>query len=211
MQRMRVGAMAAERRAGARAYQEIKKAILSGELKQRQHLEIDELASRWRVSATPVRNALAVLTAERLVALQPARGYSVAFWSEAELGALYEWRWQLARLASEAAIAPTSEPPVSLDRVEEVLALFALHAESSNAELKRAALAADERLIAAYRVEHEALPQTERELVLLREAFIAADTKKTAQRLRVFFRRRILGVAAVRARAAVRALPRNGD
>jgi DNA-binding GntR family transcriptional regulator len=206
-----VGAMAAERRAGARAYQEIKKAILSGELKQRQHLDIDELAVRWRVSATPVRNALAVLSAERLVALQPARGYSVAFWSEAELSALYEWRWQLARLAAEAAIAPKSEPPVALDRVDEMLALFALLADASNAELKRAAQAADERLVAAYRVEHEALPQTERELVLLREAFIAADTKKTMLRLRVFFRRRILAVPALRSRAAVRALPRNGE
>jgi len=203
--------MAAEIRAGARAYQEIKKGILAGDLKQRQHLDIDELASRWRVSATPVRNALAVLTAERLVALQPGRGYSVAFWTETELGALYEWRWQLARLAAEAAIAPKSEPPVSPDRVEEMLALFALLGEASNPELKRAAEAADERLIAAYRVEHEALPQTERELVLMREAFVAADKKKTTLRLRVFFQRRILGVSAIRTRAGVRALPRNGD
>lgn len=204
--------MAAERRAGARAYQEIKKAILSGELKQRQHLDIDELASRWRVSATPVRNALAVLTAERLVALHTSRGYSVAFWSEAELTALYEWRWQLARLAAEVARSPRPEPPVAPGgRVEEMLAMFNLLAEASNAELKHAAVAADERLLAAYRVEHEVLPQAERELVLLREAFIAADTKKTIQRLRVFFRRRILAAAAVRTRAAVRALPRNGD
>lgn len=203
--------MAAERRAGARAYHEIKKAILSGEFKQRQHLDIDDLASRWRVSATPVRNALAVLTAERLVALQPARGYSVAFWTDTELSALYQWRWQLARLTAEAAIAPKSEPPVSPDRVEEMLALFALLAEASNPELKRAAQAADERLLAAYRVEHEALPQTERELVLMREAFVAADKKKTMLRLRVFFQRRILAVAALRTRAGVRALPRNGD
>jgi DNA-binding GntR family transcriptional regulator len=208
---MRVGAMAVERRAGARAYEEIKKAILSGELKQRQHLDIDELAARWRVSATPVRSALAVLTAERLVTVHPSRGYSVVFWSEAELTALYEWRWQLARLAAETAPAPRPEPPVAPDRVEELLALFGLLAETSNAELKRAAAAADERLVAAYRVEHEALPQTERELVLLREAFIAADTKKTVQRLRVFFRRRILAAGAVRTRAAVRALPRNGE
>lgn len=203
--------MAAERRAGARAYQEIKQAILSGELKQRQHLDIDELASRWRVSATPVRNALAVLTAERLVALQPARGYSVAFWTEAELGALYQWRWQLARLAAEAALAPKSEPPHSPGRVEEMLALFGLLAEASNPELKRAAQAADERLLAAYRVEHEVLPQTERELLLMREAVLAADKKKTNLRLRIFFQRRILAAAMVRTRAGVRALPRNGD
>lgn len=203
--------MALDLRRGERVYQEIKKAILAGELKQRQHLDIDDLASRWRVSATPVRNALVGLTAERLVVLQPGRGYSVAFWSEAELTALYEWRWQIARLAAETATAPRSEPPVAADRVEEMLALFALLAEASNAELKRAAVAADERLVAAYRVEHEVLPQTERELVLLREAFIAAETKKTVLRLRVFFRRRILAVAGLRTRAAVRALPRNGD
>jgi len=203
--------MAAEPRAGARAYQEIKKAILSGELKQRQHLDIDELASRWQVSATPVRSALAVLTAERLVALQPARGYSVAFWSEAELRALYQWRWQLARLAVETAITPKSEPPVASDRVEEMLTLFALLGEASNPELRRAAQSADERLAAAYRVEPEALTQTERELVLMREAFVAADKKKTALRLRVFFQRRILAVAALRMRAGVRALPRNGE
>jgi DNA-binding FadR family transcriptional regulator len=202
--------MAAELGAGARAYQEIKQAILSGDLKQRQKLEIDELAKRWRVSATPVRHALAVLTAERLVVAHPARGYSVAFWGEAELAALYEWRWRLAEIALDTFQAADAASLVGLDHPQTLIAVLRRMQEGANAELRRAAVSADERLLGAYRVEPEILPQTDRELAALNETLDDGDAKRAHQRLKVFFRRRIADAALIRARASVKALPRNG-
>jgi len=203
--------MAAEARAGARAYLEIKRAILAGELRQRQRLDIDQLATRWRVSATPVRHALAALTSERLVTAHASQGYHVAFWSETELSALYEWRWQLARLAAESLGDARPVLSVGDDFSGTIVAvLSALHV-CSNAELKRAAVAADERLLAAYRVEPDVLPQSQRELALLLEALSGGEQRRLALRLRSFFRRRIAHCGAIRARAGVKALPRNGD
>lgn len=203
--------MAADLGAGARAYQEIKRAILSGDLKLRQRLDIDDLAKRWRVSATPVRHALAVLTAERLVSTHPSRGYNVAFWTEAELAALYEWRWQLGRLAVETwrpVVAAPSSGQAHLDAVIEALGRLA---GGVNMEVGLAIAAADDRLRAAYRVEPDVLPHVEKELASLNEAIDAGDTKRVLHRLRVYFRRRMADSAAIRARASVTALPRNGD
>src|SRR5690242_19098778 len=93
--------MAVDPRTGERVYAEIKQAILAGELKPRQRLDIESLAQRLSASATPVRQALAILSAERLVTAHASRGYYVAFWSERELQTLYEWRGQFALMASE--------------------------------------------------------------------------------------------------------------
>jgi DNA-binding GntR family transcriptional regulator len=49
--------MATEPRPGERVYQEIKQAILSGEFALQQRLDIDSLAERFGVSATPVARA----------------------------------------------------------------------------------------------------------------------------------------------------------
>lgn len=203
--------MAAELGAGARAYQEIKQAILSGDLKQRQKLEIDELAARYRVSATPVRHALAVLTSERLAVVHPARGYSVAFWTERELADLYEWRWQLARLAAESFQSGSIERAAGSAYAEDILGVLGWLHTGANGEVRAASNAADERLRAAYRAEPHVLPNTGKELAALEASIAGGDLKRTLQRLRLFFRRRIADCAAIRARAGVSALPRNGD
>jgi len=205
--------MAAELSAGARAYLEIKQAILSGQLRQRQRLDIDELASRYRVSATPVRHALAVLTAERLVAAHPARGYRVIFWTESELIALYEWRWRLSRIAAEDLTTPSKPEAGAADEAydEAIGRVLARLTKGGNIEVHRASAGADDRLRAAYRAEPFVLSNTDKELIALDEAIDSGDAKRAAHRLRLFFRRRLAEVAAIRARAGVSALPRNGD
>jgi len=205
--------MAADPRAGERVYQEIKQAILSGELKLRQRLDIDALASRWRMSATPVRQALAVLTAERLVSVEPARGYHVAFWSERELRTLYGWRWQLARLAAEVyAPRPISlATPQRRDHARAYIAVMQHLETDAHDELKRATRGADERLSAAIRAEPDVLPDAAEDILGLLEALSGADRRALQTRLRGYFRRRIDACAAIRARAGVNALPTNGD
>lgn len=193
-----------------RVYSEIKQAILAGKLRQRQRLDIVALARALQASATPVRQALAMLTAERLVSIEPAPGYYVSFWSERELRDLYEWRWLLARLAAE---AYTPAPPPSLVRhsyAQSVVLLMRHLARGANEELKRAAAAADDRLTAARDVEEDVLGDAGGELQALAQSMLeGGPVLKT--RLRNYFRRRIVRVDRIRARAGVIALPRNGD
>ncbi len=203
----------ADGRASARVYGELKQAIVSGEFKLRQRLDIEKLAQRWRVSATPIRQSLAVLAAERLVKLDGARGYCVAFWSEGELRELYGWRGALARLAAE-----TYEPaPLAMNAGERrrhasAFARVMAHLQArAGAELRLAARAADERLCAALAVEPDVLEDSARELAELVEALGRRDRRLLQRRLRGYFQRRARNAATIRARAGVQALPKNGD
>ncbi len=200
--------MAAE--LGERVYREIKDAILSGRLRQRQRLDIVALGKAFRASATPVRQALAVLSAERLVSVEGARGYHVAFWSERELRELYLWRALLARLAAEVYEARPPPLRLRLSSPEYAAALLGHLATGSNLELQRASVAADERLAGARSVEPDVLGDTEGELTLLAAA-MAEGGAPLRTRVRNYFRRRVASVAQIRARAGVVALPRNGE
>lgn len=199
-------------RAGARAYQEIKQAILSGGLRQRERLDIEVLASRFQVSATPVRQALAILTTERLVSAGGARGYRVAFWTERDLGELYLWRAQLARLALGTA-APANAPMLARDMPYEdaFTALMEALDANANEELKRAGRAANERLRSALRIEPEVLANATADLQALAQALTVNNKRRTLGRVRRHFERRIAHVGAIRAAAHAKATPNNGD
>jgi DNA-binding GntR family transcriptional regulator len=75
------------------AYQELRDAILSGQLVPASRLNQDELARRLGVSRAPVRDALNRLEAEGLVkTLSRAGGVVVAEASEQEMVSIYELR-----------------------------------------------------------------------------------------------------------------------
>ncbi len=202
--------MAIDPRTGERVYAEIKRAILSGELRLRQRLDIDTLADRLYASATPVRQALAILSAERLVTANPARGYYVAFWSERELRALYEWRWQLARLAGEV-FEGRGEAPATGSALETYQSMMGALGRFANEEVRLAALNADERLRAAHLAEGEALAGIVEELRAFGAAIESGERRKISRVLKRYFRRRMEAAASIRARASIAALPRNGD
>jgi DNA-binding GntR family transcriptional regulator len=200
-------------RAGARAYQEIKQAILAGELRLRQRLDIEMLAQRFQVSATPVRQALAILSTERLVSPGSARGYRVAFWSEADLAALYLWRGQLARLAAET-YSPTAVSDAlwrAAAHEDGFVALMRHLAKDAHGEIQHAAAGADERLRAALRAEPHVMPNTAAELAALARAMTESPQRTLMLRLKRYFQRRIQQAGAIRAAAHARAMPSNGD
>jgi DNA-binding GntR family transcriptional regulator len=58
-------------------YQRLRAAIEEGSIPPGTHLRQDELAARWGVSSTPVREAFRRLEAEGLVELLPHRGVIV--------------------------------------------------------------------------------------------------------------------------------------
>src|ERR1700733_8084427 len=75
-----------------RVYGEIKRDILSGAFGPRTHLREGELARRFSVSKTPVREALGRLVHEGLLEVFPRVGYAVAECSVADAQSILEYR-----------------------------------------------------------------------------------------------------------------------
>ncbi|MDZ4690061.1 GntR family transcriptional regulator [Terricaulis sp.] len=203
--------MAPDASAAQRAYEEIKKEILDGALPVQSRLDVEALARTLGLSSMPVRQALSLLTWERLVRPGRHSAYEVALWSELDLAQLYEWRGALLSLA-----LPSAASGPELKRIvrtqpyaEAVQAVMGLIEAGANLELRRAATNADERLLAARRVEAEVLGDVQGEF----EALVAAlaDRSRRASTLqRAYVRRRINAAPALRQRVVLKALPSNG-
>ena len=77
----------------------LRQAILRGELRPGQRLHASDLAERWDVSATPLREAFQRLAGEGLVELLPQRGARVSELAPDEAASIYELRLLLEPLA----------------------------------------------------------------------------------------------------------------
>lgn len=75
-----------------RVHQDLRHAILEGELAPGERLRAEALATRLGTSRTPIREALVMLEREGLVELQPNRGAVVKAFDPADLLDLYEVR-----------------------------------------------------------------------------------------------------------------------
>jgi DNA-binding GntR family transcriptional regulator len=202
----------ADRSAVARIYTDVKTRILEGRFRLRERLDVDALARSHKVSATPVRQALASLAFERLIASHPARGFQVMLWSAEMLRDLYQWRGQLACLAAEAHAGDLAcafnDAPTYADAVARVLQR--LNA-AANAELVRAATNADDRLRPARLAEPALFATCEEELAALAKAIGAGPRAKTNAALQAYHERRAARAAEIRAYAILRALPDDGE
>ncbi len=97
----------------------IKRAITSGRLKPGEKLVEMELARRFGVSRTPVREALRILEKERLVANNPYKGYIVNKLSHDEAVMLYQVRAALEPLAVK--LATEQITPQELQELKDCL------------------------------------------------------------------------------------------
>jgi DNA-binding GntR family transcriptional regulator len=111
--------------------------ILDGKLPPGARLRHEELATRFGVSRTPIREALRQLQALNLVAVEANRGATVRVPSRTELAEVYELRAELEGWACELACARASE--TDLDALDEAQARLA-EAIGSIDELDDAAL-----------------------------------------------------------------------
>lgn len=92
------------RNSSAEAFTQIRQGILDGEIVLGQRLIETELAERYQMSRTPVREALRRLEAEGFVTFEPSRGAQVRSYSAKDLDEIYGIRALLegyaARLAA---------------------------------------------------------------------------------------------------------------
>jgi DNA-binding GntR family transcriptional regulator len=92
------------------AYHRLREAILEGRIRMGSRINEADLAVEWRISRTPIRDALRRLEAEGLVQASPGRGVIVPVLSRADVDELYTLRESLegmaARLAAERATPP---------------------------------------------------------------------------------------------------------
>jgi DNA-binding GntR family transcriptional regulator len=86
-----------------RAYQALKRGLISGSFRPGQLLIIRNIADRYGISTTPVREALQRLVAERLLVMLPNRSIAVPLLSVEKFTELYRVRCALEGLAGELA------------------------------------------------------------------------------------------------------------
>lgn len=198
--------------AAQRAYDEIKQRLLDGRLPLHSRIDVESLARDLALSSMPVRQALSLLTWERLV--RPGRhpGYEVALWSALELAQLYAWRGSLLTL-----VLPTTADGLDLKRtartqpyVQAVAGAMRLLEVGANTNLVWASKNADDRLHAARLVEGEVLSEVEAEFETLLNA-IAEKSRRVGALMKSYQRRRIENAASIRERAVLKALPPNGE
>lgn len=74
------------------AYKEIREGILTGALPPGRKLVVNELVDEWKISNTPIKEALNRLVAEELVEAMPRRGMRVRKYTSVETREIFEMR-----------------------------------------------------------------------------------------------------------------------
>lgn len=123
-----------------RAYDRIREALRQGALAPGQRVLETEIADRFGMSRTPVREAIRRLQAEGLVAQLHGRGLCVAQYGHAEVDELYVMREALEGTAARLAALNAGRPEISLLQrmVEEEAALPAAALAEHNRRFHRA-------------------------------------------------------------------------
>lgn len=115
------GDPAGERGLNQRAYEEIRRRILDGELLPSSPLSEHQLAAALELSRTPVREALKRLEKEGLVRSIPSRGTFIAELSAQDILEIYQIRERLEGLAAR--IAAAQMAPAEIAALEQDVAL----------------------------------------------------------------------------------------
>lgn len=97
--------MASDGSATQRSYQTLRHMIVTGELEPGEKLKIDALRQRLDTGASPIREALSLLTSDNLVERLDQRGFRTAPVSETNFHEILELRCTLEDLALRASIA----------------------------------------------------------------------------------------------------------
>jgi DNA-binding transcriptional MocR family regulator len=195
-----------------RVYDALKRRIMDHEVRPGERLDPSSLADTLASSATPVRDALHVLTGEGLVETRSGDGFRVAQIDEPGLQDLYQWHGDVVALAirgwpsTRSAWAPMriGSETESLSHADIAARLFGRIAERSvNAEHGRTLGLLGARLHAARTVEALFFEDLDQELAALDRAS-QVDDRQGLRRLSSTYHRRRHRVAAEVVRALYR-------
>lgn len=109
-----------DRSNGASAYERLLKAIEDGDLQPGSRLREAELADRFAISRTPIREALSRLESRGLVTHEPHRGATVTRLGYAQVTELYDLREVLEGMAARLAAIHASDTEIEV--LEELVA-----------------------------------------------------------------------------------------
>jgi len=96
----------------AKIYRGLRRSIINGHCKPGERLDIDQIASEYTTSVTPVRDALQMLSQDGLVTIEPRSGYFVTQITFKELRDLMEFRKLLELAAVELAAIRISKEQI---------------------------------------------------------------------------------------------------
>lgn len=114
--------MEAPERLGDRVYEHLREMVLSGELEAGDRLSVPNLALRFAVSRSPIREAVQRLIQDGLAVDEPRRGATVTSVSSEHLAGLFEIREALEGLAARLAAKRASN-----DQIEKLKAALEAH------------------------------------------------------------------------------------
>jgi DNA-binding GntR family transcriptional regulator len=101
---------------------DLRRAILRGELLPGEHVGQEQWAARFGVSRVPLREALKILTTQRLLSHDPHRGYFVTTMGDSEVEQIYRLRIfiepEVMRSIRPTSAAELNELEATLDRME---------------------------------------------------------------------------------------------
>jgi len=190
--------------AAERAYQRLKDDIVKGALPTGP-LDVRAIGDRLRMSVTPVREALARLSSERLVNLAPHHGYVVTTPSAQRLESLYDLAGllidaclQRIKIASMPKSAPARDFPTYGIYPDDVTTLMReIAMAQGNVELADQIAALNDRLFVARRCEPKLFPSATQEAEALMVLFRTRDISGLQLLLRTHHRLRIERVDAL--------------
>jgi len=199
--------MAPEAVVAERTYLLLKRDVVSGRFAPGMQIIERRLAAEYGSSIAPFRDGAQRLVGEGLLEAGTGGGYRVPTLSEAGLKDLYDWHSHLIRLALKEPAASLVFDPLVLDRAsgadaeelaKSATAMFrAIAMRSSNGEVGRALLAANDRLHAIRLRESYVLPNLDDEL---RAVMIATSSSRGQDRLAAlwaYHRRRLRRVSSL--------------
>jgi len=190
--------------ASERAYRYIKDAILGGRLRS-PTLDIRKIGDRLRMSATPVREALARLHSERLVRFTPHQGYTLVRLSAERLENLYDLSGVLidvclhrAAEASKSGPEPDTAYTTHLDYAVALTDLLGrIAAVQPNPELTAQISAVNDRLFRPRQAEPRVFPDASSEVHGIKTVWIDRDYEGLRVRLDALHRTRANAADAI--------------
>lgn len=186
-------------------YERVKSYVISNELSAGKRIMVEPIADRLFVSATPVREALIRLAAERMIDDVPRTGFFVKKLSESESAGLYRLQhllldWSISVIEDDNHVLGILKPPNLFDELRTVknvqsnvvtriqYDLFAhIAAQSGNEDVDYLVRNVSDRTYYIRKRDYEIYGDAKRQLFLLCQTYYQKDFEKLRKNLRGYF------------------------